>query len=87
MSGPGVSPAKQMNFAAANALRRGGQSPAVVSQALQVRDTVNDYFRGRATKDAAEQAIASIRQERWFGDVFLGSGRSARRSGAHEVVP
>ena len=74
VSGPGVSPAKQMNFAVANALRRAGQSPAVVSKALQVRDTVDDYFRGRLTKDAAEQAIASIRQERWFGDVFLGSG-------------
>ncbi|HKC13619.1 MAG TPA: alpha/beta hydrolase [Vicinamibacteria bacterium] len=71
VSGPGVSPAAQMDYAAAHALRAADQGPAVVDRALRVRAVVNDYFRGRVTNRDAEQAIATIRSEPWFGQVFL----------------
>jgi uncharacterized protein len=71
VSGPGVSPAAQMDYAAAHALRAADQPPAVVDRALRVRAVVNDYYRGRVTNRDAEQAIATIRNEPWFGQVFL----------------
>ena len=71
VSAPGVSPAAQMDYAAARALRAIDQAPAVVERALRVRAVVNDYYRGRAAKSQAEQAVAGIRSEPWFGQVFL----------------
>jgi len=57
VSGPGVSPARQMDYSAAYALRGLGQQPDVVARALGVRAVVNDYYRGRATRSDAEQAM------------------------------
>jgi pimeloyl-ACP methyl ester carboxylesterase len=71
VSGPGVSPARQMDYAASNALRAAGQPPEVVERALRVRAAVNEYYRGQATARDARQAVESIRLERWFGQVFL----------------
>ena len=71
VSAPGVSPAGQMDYAAAHALRAIDQSPEVVDRALHVRAMVNNYYRGRAAKSRAEQAVAAIRDEPWFGQVFL----------------
>lgn len=74
VSGAGVSPADQMDYAAAHALRASGQPVGVVDRALRVRAVVNDYYRGRATQSEAEQAAASIRSEPWFGQAFLPNG-------------
>jgi uncharacterized protein len=71
VSGPGVSPAKQMDYAAAYWLQAGGQPANVVEQALSVRSIVNEYYRGRASRRDAEQAIDTIRHESWFELVFL----------------
>jgi uncharacterized protein len=73
VSGPGVSPARQMDYAAAHALRTAGQSPEVVEKALRVRALVNEYYRGRAARQEVEQAVAVIRAESWFEQVFLPS--------------
>jgi pimeloyl-ACP methyl ester carboxylesterase len=72
VSGPGVSPATQMDYAAAYALEAGGQSADVVRRGLQVRAVVNDYYRGRVTKPLADQAVATVRDEPWFEHLFLG---------------
>jgi pimeloyl-ACP methyl ester carboxylesterase len=71
VSAPGVSPAAQMDYGAAHALRAIDQPPGVVERALRVRAVVNDYYRGRAAESQAEQAVAAIRHEPWFGQVFL----------------
>ena len=71
VSAPGVSPAAQMDYAAARALRANDQPPGVIERALRVRAVVNDYYRGRAAESQAEQAVAGIRNEPWFGQVFL----------------
>lgn len=76
VSGPGVSPARQMAYAAATALQVAHQTPEVVERALAVRSVVDDYYRGRVTREIAEQAVAGIRAEPWFGQVYLpGGGR------------
>jgi hypothetical protein len=76
VSGPGVTPAEQMNYSAAYALRSAGESPAVIQRALRVRAAVDDYFRGRATRRVTEQAVESIRHQPWFEQVFLPIGDS-----------
>jgi pimeloyl-ACP methyl ester carboxylesterase len=74
VSGPGVTPAKQMNYSAAYALRAAGERPDVIERALQVRAVVDDYFRGRATRRVTEQAVENIRRQPWFDQVFLPIG-------------
>jgi pimeloyl-ACP methyl ester carboxylesterase len=71
VSGPGVSPARQMDYAAAYWLQAGGQPANVVEQAMSVRSLVNEYYRGRASRSDAEQAIDMIRHASWFEQVFL----------------
>jgi dienelactone hydrolase len=71
VSGPGVGPAKQMDYAATYALRASGQSQEIVDRALAAREAVNAYFRGRTSHDEAQRAIAGIRDEPWFDQVFI----------------
>lgn len=71
VSGPGVTPAKQMDFSAATALKAAGQSDAIIERALKVRDLVNEYYRGRVSRDEVEKAIETIEHESWFSQVFL----------------
>jgi pimeloyl-ACP methyl ester carboxylesterase len=71
VSGPGVSPAKQMDYAATYALRASGQPQAVVDRALAAREAVNAYFRGSTSREDAQRAIAGIRDEPWFDQVFI----------------
>jgi ABC-type cobalt transport system substrate-binding protein len=62
-----------MDYAATYALRESGYSADVVKQALQVRATVNDYYRGRTARSDAEQAVERVRQEPWFSEIMLPS--------------
>jgi len=71
VSGPGVAPARQMDYAATYALRESGYSADVVKQAMQVRAAVDDYYRGRAVRSDAEQAVERVRQEPWFSEIML----------------
>ena len=80
VSAPGVSPAAQMDYAAARALRASDQPPGVIERALRVRAVVNDYYRGRAAESQAEQAVAEVRNEPWFGQVFLPNAGDLPRS-------
>ena len=74
VSAPGVTPAAQMDYSATNRLRTTGWPHEVVEKAIRVRDVVNDYYRGRASRDYAQKAIMQIRNEPWFNDVFLPNG-------------
>ena len=80
VSAPGVSPAAQMDYAAARALRASDQPPGVIERALRVRAVVNDYYRGRVAESQAEQAVAEVRNEPWFGQVFLPNAGDLPRS-------
>lgn len=71
VSGPGVTPARQMDYSAEYALRAAGQPREVIGRALDVREIVNDYYQGWKTMGEAQEAIDSIRREDWFSQVFL----------------
>jgi len=74
ISGPGVSPARQMDYAAEYTLRTAGRSRSDIEKALGVRAMVNEYYRGRVSQSEAARSIASIRNEPWFGQVYLPLG-------------
>jgi pimeloyl-ACP methyl ester carboxylesterase len=38
---------------------------------MQIRATVNDYYRGRAARSDAEQAVERVRTEPWFSEIML----------------
>jgi hypothetical protein len=42
-----------------------------IDRALEVREIVNDYYRGWRTVGEAQEAVGAIRREAWFGQVFL----------------
>jgi dienelactone hydrolase len=71
VSGPGVTPKRQMDYAAEYALEAAGAAPEVVTRALHVREVVNDYYRGFRTMSEAQQEIDAIRLEPWFALVML----------------
>lgn len=63
VSASGVSPAEQMDFAAAYTLEHSGQPAGVIKRALGVRAKLNDYFRGRVRREEAHAAVQAIRGE------------------------
>ena len=74
VSGPGVTPAAQMDYTASYALKADGESPDIIARALKVREVVNDYYRGHQTLEKAEEAVGGIRGEAWFRYVSLPNG-------------
>jgi uncharacterized protein len=71
VSASGVSPAAQMDFAAATALRASGQPASVVDRVLRIRSELNAYYRGQADARPVRLAVDSIRGESWFSQAFL----------------
>ena len=71
VSGPGVKPSRQMDYAATYALHEAGYSAEVVKRAMQVRAAVNDYYGGRASRSDAERIVGPVRREPWFSQIML----------------
>ena len=83
VSGPGVTPARQMSYAAQFALEAAGESREVIDRALDVRAQLDDYYRGRAARADVERAVAGIRNEPWFDRVYLPGGGALPEDPAH----
>ena len=71
VSGPIAAADVQMNFAVANVLRIQGRPQAVIDRAIAARTAVDDYVRGRLSRQEAEAAEAGIRQEEWYADTWI----------------
>jgi hypothetical protein len=71
VSGPGVSPAEQMSYAAAYSLREAGYSDETVREALKLRALVDSYFRGQARADEVRSLLAQARNQPWFALAFM----------------
>jgi uncharacterized protein len=69
-----VTPARQMAYAAATALRAAGYGDEVVERALALRAAVDDAVRGRVAREAAREQVDAARGEPWFEHAFLPSG-------------
>jgi pimeloyl-ACP methyl ester carboxylesterase len=66
-----VTPAEQMSFTAATALRRAGYSAAVVEEMLELRAVVDAVVRGGGDRDAVAARVAAASAEPWFELAYL----------------
>jgi pimeloyl-ACP methyl ester carboxylesterase len=71
VSAAGVSPAKQMNYSAEYALRENGFSDVAVAAMLELRQLIDDYYRGKAKRYRVEMAVHAAHQEEWFPLAYL----------------
>ncbi len=74
VSGPGVSPARQMAFTAEYHLREAGFSDDVVRTALDLRSRIDQYFRAPEQRAALQSLIDRHRSAEWFPLAFLPNG-------------
>jgi dipeptidyl aminopeptidase/acylaminoacyl peptidase len=71
VSASGVSPAEQMKYGACFHLREAGFGEEAIGAALRLRDLVDDYYRGRAGREAVQVAVEQARRQPWFPYAFL----------------
>jgi pimeloyl-ACP methyl ester carboxylesterase len=67
----GVSPSRQMQFSAAEALHRAGFGDEEVHRAVAARQTIEAFLRDDSTHAEAQSAIDAIAAEPWFDLVYL----------------
>ena len=71
VSACGVTPAAQMDYGVAFHLQQAGYSQPVIDQAIALRQRVNDYFRGRATREDTAAALRPFEAEPWFEQAYI----------------
>lgn len=71
VSASGVSPADQMNYGVAFHLERAGLDAVVIDKAIELRNLVNEYYRGRVDREAVATELCRFEQEPWFKQAYL----------------
>ncbi|MCG2785890.1 MAG: alpha/beta fold hydrolase [Anaerolineae bacterium] len=71
VSGCGVSPAKQMDYGAAYTLRQEGFSDNTISQAIALRNRVNEYYRGHLSREVVSAELDNAQSEPWFQNAYI----------------
>lgn len=71
VSGPGVSPAEQMSFAAEYSIREAKYSKEEIDDAVNLRALLDSYYRGKESKEKVQKAIENARQKPWFNLAYL----------------
>lgn len=79
VSGPGVTPARQMAFAAAYNLREAGYAEDVIARAANLRARIDAYFRSPIDRTGLQRDIDAARAEPWFSAAYF----PLRASDAH----
>lgn len=72
VSGSGVSPADQMDYAATYTLHEAGFSGDEVAQAIGLRQRVNEYFRGHLPRQNIQAEIEQVRHQAWYPYAYIG---------------
>jgi pimeloyl-ACP methyl ester carboxylesterase len=72
ISGAGVTPAEQMDYAAAYTLREAGFGDAAVAEALALRERVNAYYRGESGYAEVAAALHAAESAPWFAYSYIG---------------
>mgnify|MGYP003575827232 CR=1 FL=1 len=72
VAGPVVTADVQMMFSSTNHLRANGYSQADIDQMTATRKAVDDYMRGTASKEAAQQRIDAAKTKPWFKYLYMG---------------
>ena len=71
LASTGVTPSEQMLYGTAKHARIAGYGEDAASRIVTVRRVVDDYRRGKASRDAAQQAIDTIRDEPFFEHAWI----------------
>jgi uncharacterized protein len=71
VSGTPVTPARQMNHAVAEILRRRGYSDAVVEEALELRAVLERAAKGEGRAYDVKRLLDEARGQPWFGDAWI----------------
>jgi uncharacterized protein len=71
VSASGVSPADQMNYGVAFHLEKDGFDRAAVKKAIELRNLVNEYFRGHVAREDATAQISRFEDEPWYEKAYL----------------
>ena len=74
VSGSGVTPANQMNYGVGYHLQQAGYSNQDIEQVIELRNQVNEYFRGRAKRAEVVRNLNRVINEPWFESAYLGDG-------------
>ena len=71
VSASGVSPAEQMNYGVAFHLEQQGFDQAVIAEVIRLRNQVNEYFRGRVSREEAAAELGRFEHETWYEQGYL----------------
>jgi uncharacterized protein len=71
VSASGVSPADQMNYGVAFHLEKDGFERAAVDKAIELRNLVNEYFRGHVSRERAQAELIRFEHEPWYERAYL----------------
>lgn len=71
VSASGVSPADQMNYGVAFHLAKSGFDQVAVDKAIELRNLVNEYFRGHVCREEAVAELGRFEHEPWYGSAYL----------------
>jgi hypothetical protein len=69
----GVTPAEQMSYTAATALRGAGYPDAVIDEVLALRAAIDEAIRGRGDREAVAARVAAAGAEPWFPLAYMSS--------------
>lgn len=72
VSAPVVTADVQMLFSSTNHLRANGYTQADIAQMVATRTAVDDYMRGTASREAAQQKIDTAKTQPWFKYLYMG---------------
>jgi dipeptidyl aminopeptidase/acylaminoacyl peptidase len=71
VSASGVSPADQMNYGVAFHLEKDGFDQAAVKKAIELRNLVNEYFRGHIPREEVAAELRRFEHEPWYENAYL----------------
>ena len=73
VSGPGVTPARQMAYAADYNLRASGFSEEIIARARDLRVRIDAYYRNSSGREILQADISAAEREEWFPFAYLPS--------------
>ena len=71
VSASGVSPADQMDYGVAFHLEKDGFDQAAVKKAIELRNLVNEYFRGHIPREEVTTELRRFEHEPWYANAYL----------------
>jgi uncharacterized protein len=71
VSASGVSPADQMNYGVAYHLQKAGFDQIAVAKAIELRNLVNEYFRGHVAREDVRVELRRFEHESWYEKAYV----------------